>query len=69
MSHFTPADAEYIKGSVRKIIQLTAIGGVGLAKDKWAEVEEDVAERDAEVARLFAVIDGCTLEGKGNGHY
>lgn len=69
MSKFTPADAQYIKESVRKIIQLTAIGGVGLAKDAWPRVESSVAERDAEKARLFAVIDGCTLEGKGNGHY
>lgn len=67
MSKFTPADAAYIKGSVRKIIQLTAIGGVGLAKDAWPK--EDIAERNAELARLEAFIDGCTLESKGNGHY
>lgn len=65
MSFCTPSDAAYIKGSVRKIIQLTAIGGIGITKD--ADVSADIAERDAEWARLEAFIDGCTLEkGKGS---
>lgn len=58
MSFFTPADAEYIKGSVRKIAQLSddrsLTSGFPLAKS--------IAERDAELARLEAFIDGCTLE-------
>jgi len=63
MSFFTPADASYIKGSVRKIIQLTAIGGIGITNGQPV----DIAERDAELARLESFIDGCTLEkGKGS---
>lgn len=64
MSFFTPADAACIKGSVRKIIQLTAIGGIGMSRDMV--VVDDIAERAAEHARLEAFIDGCTLT-KGEG--
>lgn len=60
MSYFTPADAEYLKGSVRKIVQLTAIGGIGITQGH--PMTADIIERDAEIARLFAFIDGCTLE-------
>ena len=65
MSYFTPADAEYIKGSVRKIVQLTAIGGICITRGH--PMAADIIERDAEIARLEAFIDGCTLEkGKGS---
>lgn len=63
MSFFTKADADYIKGSVRIIIQLTALGGVGVAMGHG--LTDHVAERDAELARLEAFINGCTIEGKG----
>lgn len=58
MSYFTPADAAYIKGSVRKIIRL---------KEGYpARNNADPKEAEAELARLEAFIDGCTLEkGKG----
>ena len=64
MSFFTPTDAAYLKVSVRKIIQLTAIGGIGITNGQ--PVTADIIERDAELARLEAFIDGCTLE-KGRG--
>lgn len=59
MSFFTPADAEYIKGSVRKIVQCTARVGIGIHKDE--DVSGYIADYDAELARLESFIDGCTL--------
>ena len=67
MSYFTPADAEYLKGSVRKIMAIMT--AMHLA-EYYGETEKasDIAKQgDAELARLFAFIDGCTLEkGKGS---
>lgn len=59
MSFFTPADAAYLKSSVRKIIRL---------KEGYpARNNADPQEAEAELARLEAFIDGCTLEkGKGS---
>lgn len=67
MSFFTPADAEYLKGSVRKIIKESESVGCGKAQlgDRVGSLID--GERDAELARLEAFIDGCTLEkGKGS---
>ena len=64
MSYFTPADAEYIKGSVRKI---SALSGKEVAASLFGDSSKIEAEHNAELARLFAFIDGCTLEkGKGS---
>lgn len=66
MSFFMPADAAYIKGSVRKIIRESEAIGYGEAQlgDRVGSLLD--GERDAELARLEAFIDGCTLEkGKG----
>ena len=67
MSFFTPADAAYLKGSVRKIIKESELVGYGKAQlgDRLGSLID--GERDAELARLEAFIDGCTLEkGKGS---
>lgn len=60
MSFFTPADAAYIKGSIKKI-------AVSIAASCYAErdgiAHEDYdREANEEQARLEAFIDGCTLE-------
>ena len=66
MSHFTPADAEYIKETVKRLIETSdSLELRSFFENTIARYEE----RDAELARLEAFIDGCTLEGKGNGHY
>lgn len=60
MSYFTPADAEYIKGSVKKIcVAIAASTLAGTQSEQGKQFEE---EGNAECARLFAFIDGCTLE-------
>ncbi|NYT25375.1 hypothetical protein H0A73_17380 [Alcaligenaceae bacterium] len=67
MSFFTPADAAYVKGSVRKIIRESeSIGEVKAhLGDRMGSLID--GERNAELARLEAFIDGCTLEkGKGS---
>lgn len=59
MSFVTPADAAYIKGSVRKIAALIdKAASAAVAGD----ATEALAEYYAELARLEAFIDGCTLE-------
>lgn len=63
MSFFTPSDAAYIKGSVRKIMGLMATVGIGEASDE--ELHEAESEIIDEHARLEAFIDGTTLTGKG----
>lgn len=66
MSFFTPADADYIKGSVRKIKRATLEEWIAEAESEGSGKhfrEEGLAEH----ARLEAFIDGCTLEkGKGS---
>lgn len=67
MSYFTPADAEYIKGSVRKIRAGAFTAGQARALYPLDVVDELNGQVNAELARLFAFIDGCTLEkGKGS---
>lgn len=63
MSFFTPGDAAYIKGSVRKI---SALSGKSAVVEVFGDAAQVEAEHDAELARLEAFIDGCTLE-KGEG--
>lgn len=59
MSFFTPADAAYIKGGVRKITALIdKAASAALAGDAMEALDEYYAE----LARLEAFIDGCTLE-------
>lgn len=61
MSYFTPADAEYIKGSVRKIVRLSDDRGL----TSGFPLAKSIAERDAEIDRLLTFIDGCTATTRG----
>lgn len=58
MSWFTRADGQYLKASIDRIAELS----------ESVDVSDQIrAERDNERARLFAFIDGTTLEkGKGS---
>ena len=53
MSHFTPADAGYLKGIIRQIAQLSEDAPHSIICEK---------DRDAAIERVEAFIDGCTLE-------
>jgi len=64
MSFFTPGDAAYLKGSVRKIIRESeAIGRAEAELGARAGSLID-GERNAELARLEAFIDGITKKGE-----
>lgn len=69
MSKFTPADTEYIKTSLDRIRHLAFQEGHAMATGDEIGAADYRAQCDAEQARLVAFADGCTLEGKGNGHY
>lgn len=67
MSYFTPADAEYIKGSVRKMLDIMTEMHLADFYSETEKASEIAKQGNAEIARLFAFIDGCTLEkGKGS---
>jgi len=67
MSWFTPADGQYLKTGMRRVSALRGMAVVMEALGDAKRASEAEAEYDAELARLEAFIDGCTLEkGKGS---
>lgn len=66
MSHFTPADRDYVKTSLQKIKDLAYEAGRCIGQGYTAVAEKYAKACDEEQARLVAFIDGTTLEkGKG----
>lgn len=61
MSYFTLNDQSYLKDSIARLRTLAY--QVGFHEGVGAEAAKVRSECDAELARLVAFIDGCTLEG------